>query len=228
MNCLLSITVSQIMQDTSVLTFEKLILAVTPENSITSPEAYGPPALLDKVSRQQPTYLMLNEQSEDIILSQLNSYASTNFLGVLPTFIKNAADIEQLHAILAVFEAKNGLREEALKILPEFGKHPAAFNNLTALAGKSPRLTAITWNENTLKAALDGKRTRDNSEALLPPYQFAQTQCLLAAKAARLKAIDSAGPATSPEIRNTINLGFDAKAAGTSEQAKLVLQTYNA
>ncbi|KZL21235.1 hypothetical protein PsAD2_00524 [Pseudovibrio axinellae] len=228
MNCLLRITAPTLDLSEEIYRLPKLSIALTPKKPAIDFEAYGEPDVLSKLCKKHEIYFFLNEQAESTILSSLKAYREIGISGVAPTFTKDGVDIERLHAILSVFEAEHAKQEGTLKILPEFGKYPSAFNSLTKLAGLSSRLTALCWSEEELRQTLGASESRDTQGNLLGPFQYAQTQCLYAAKAAQLIALDTATPkqmrlaSSELTIKKSAMLGFSGKCANTLSEARKI------
>ncbi|SFK81171.1 citrate lyase subunit beta / citryl-CoA lyase [Pseudovibrio ascidiaceicola] len=227
MNSLLSVRASTFDKTEELKALRNVSLAILPEKPVSEFEPYGPSNTLAELGKHHNLYLMLNEPSESTILSMLKPYAHVRSRGVIPTFVKSRADIERLHAILSVFEAEHALQDCIMKIIPELGRYPVAFHNLMNLSDTSPRLTALTWNEEALKETLDAKQSRDENRGLLPPFQYAQTQCLFAAKSAHLIALDTAPTATPEDLEKSTALGFTGMNANTPEDAQQIQQVFS-
>lgn len=234
MNCLLKTTASAIAQSKDFTAHAELAYAILPEKPAREVDTYGSPDALAQLSKQNHLYFVLNDPSENTILSTLKPYTDVKQNGVIPTFIKTAADIERLHAILSVYEAEHGLQDGSLKIIPELGRFPSAFTALANLNGLSPRLSALCWNEEVLKIALAAKHSRDEQGQLLPPFEHARTQCLFTARAAHLLPLDTAVPSHLPRAKmlELIDLvasqGFAGKTANSPEEASLIQQVFAA
>ncbi len=227
MNCLLNVTASTFNKTEELKAPGNVSLAILPEKSVSRFESYGPPGALAELGKNHDLYLTLNEPSECTILSMLKPYAHAKPRGVITTFTKSHADIERLHAILSIYEAEHATQDCTLKIIPELGRHPVAFHNLMNLSDISPRLTALTWNEEALKRALGSKTSRDNKRDLLPPHQYAQTQCLFAAKSAHLIALDTAPNATPEDLEKSAALGFSGMVTNTPEEVHQIQQAFS-
>ncbi|MGH0000158.1 citrate lyase subunit beta [Pseudovibrio ascidiaceicola] len=234
MNCLFKTTASAIAQSKDFKAHAELAFAILPEKPAREFEPYGSPEALAKLSKQNQVYFVLNDPSENIILSTLKPYTAVKQSGVVSTFLKSRADIERLHTILSVYEAEHGLQDGSLKIITEFGRYPAALNTLTNLNGASPRISVLCWNEEVLKIALGAKLSRDEKGQLLPPFEHARTQCLFAARAAHMLPLDTAVPAHLPPakmlelIDMVASQGFSGKTANSPEEANLIQQVFTA
>ena len=232
MYCLLKTTASAIAQSKDIKA--QAALAILPEKPARESEPYGSAETLIKLNKQNHLYFILNDPSEGTILSTLKPYVKTKPSGVIATFIKSCADIERLHTMLSVYEADHAMQDGSLKIIPELGRFPAAFTALANLNNISPRLSALCWNEEVLKIALGAKLSRDPQGQLLPPFEHARTQCLLAARAAHLLPLDTAVPAHFPKARmlefieRIASQGFAGKTANSPEEANLIQQVFTA
>ena len=107
--------------------------------------------------------------------------------------IRSAADVLQLAHYLDALEAREGIAIGSTKILPIATETPAALFNLSGFANNvnesvSRRLSGLTWGAEDLSTALgaSGNKASDGSWAFT--YHMARSQCLLAARAARVQS----------------------------------------
>jgi citrate lyase subunit beta / citryl-CoA lyase len=104
---------------------------------------------------------------------------------------EGGASVVHADAKLAVREAKSGLPDGHIKIIPIATETAASLFLAGTFAGASARLAGLTWGAEDLSADLGAEANRDVDGALLDPYRLARTLCLAAAAAARVPAIDS-------------------------------------
>jgi citrate lyase subunit beta / citryl-CoA lyase len=104
---------------------------------------------------------------------------------------EGGASVIHADAKLAVREAKNGLPDGAIKILPIATETAAALFVAGTFAGASARLLGLTWGAEDLSANLGAQANRDAQGRFLDPYRLARTLCLAGAAAAGVPAIDT-------------------------------------
>jgi citrate lyase subunit beta / citryl-CoA lyase len=104
---------------------------------------------------------------------------------------EGGASVIHADAKLAVREAKNGLPDGAIKILPIATETAAALFVAGTFAGASARLLGLTWGAEDLSADLGAQANRDAQGRFLDPYRLARTLCLAGAAAAGVPAIDT-------------------------------------
>jgi citrate lyase subunit beta/citryl-CoA lyase len=104
---------------------------------------------------------------------------------------EGGASVIHADAKLAVREAKYGLPDGAIKILPIATETAAALFVAGTFAGASARLLGLTWGAEDLSADLGAQANRDAQGRFLDPYRLARTLCLAGAAAAGVPAIDT-------------------------------------
>src|SRR5580658_2431559 len=104
---------------------------------------------------------------------------------------EGGASVIHADAKLAVREAKNGLPDGHIKILPIATETAASLFVAGTFAGASARLLALTWGAEDLSADLGAQANRDAQGRFLDPYRLARTLCLAGAAAAGVPAIDT-------------------------------------
>jgi citrate lyase subunit beta/citryl-CoA lyase len=104
---------------------------------------------------------------------------------------EGGASVIHADAKLAVREARGGLPDGHIKILPIATETAAALFVAGTFAGASARLIGLTWGAEDLSAELGAQANRDAQGLWLDPYRLARTLCLAGAAAARVPAIDT-------------------------------------
>jgi citrate lyase subunit beta / citryl-CoA lyase len=104
---------------------------------------------------------------------------------------EGGASVVHADAKLAVREAKCGLPDGHVKILPIATETAAAVFVTGTFAGASTRLMGLTWGAEDLSAELGAQANRDAEGRFLDPYRLARTLCLVGASAAGVPAIDT-------------------------------------
>lgn len=108
---------------------------------------------------------------------------------VLPKCV-SATDLVRLDAALSALEAREGLPDRAVPVMPLVTETPAAMFRLGTYAG-APRLAAITWGGEDLAAGLGARANRLPDGTWDEPYRLARALTLFAAGAAGVPAIDT-------------------------------------
>jgi citrate lyase subunit beta/citryl-CoA lyase len=104
---------------------------------------------------------------------------------------EGGASVIHADAKLAVREARNGLPDGQIKILPIATETAAALFVAGTFAGASARLIGLTWGAEDLSAELGAQANRNAQGRWLDPYRLARVLCLAGAAAAGVRAIDT-------------------------------------
>ncbi len=104
---------------------------------------------------------------------------------------EGGASVIHADAKLAVREARSGLPDGHIKILPIATETAAALFLAGTFAGSSPRLIGLTWGAEDLSADLGAQANRDAQGRFLDPYRLARALCIAGAAAAAVPAIDT-------------------------------------
>jgi citrate lyase subunit beta/citryl-CoA lyase len=132
---------------------------------------------------------------------------------------EGGASIIHADAKLAVREARSGLPDGHIKIVPVATETAAALFQMASYAGCSHRLMALTWGAEDLSAALGAEANRDAQGCFLDPYRLARALCLAGAAAAEVPAFDTVyidfrdGDGLRRECEEARRDGFSAKMA---------------
>ena len=104
---------------------------------------------------------------------------------------EGGASVVHADAKLAVREAESGLPDGHIKIVPIATETAAALFLAGTFAGVSARLSALTWGAEDLSAALGATDNKEPDGSWTFLYQLARAQCLFAASAAEVMALDT-------------------------------------
>ena len=102
-----------------------------------------------------------------------------------------AADLELIGQRLDALENTAGMPPGSVKLACLATETPRAMFALSSYAPPHPRLIALTWGAEDLAAALGATENKEPDGAWTFPYQLARAQCLFAASAAEVAAIDT-------------------------------------
>lgn len=137
-------------------------------------------------------------------------------------------DVQQLSARMALREALGNFPPGSFGILPIVTETAASLFAMGSFGGSSRRLIGLTWGAEDLAAALGAKANRDEHGRWLGPYEMARSLTLLAARAARVAAIDTVFPDIADEMGfakaciEAARDGFDGKMAIHPAQVSVI------
>jgi citrate lyase subunit beta / citryl-CoA lyase len=105
--------------------------------------------------------------------------------------VNGAADLERIGCYLDALEAKAGMALGSVRLASVATETPKAMFALGSYAPPHPRLIALTWGAEDLSAALGATANQEADGSWTFPYEMARAQCLFAASAAEVAAIDT-------------------------------------
>ena len=142
-------------------------------------------------SAARPRWIRVNDLASGELLNDLVALVPARPAGVVLPKIRGPEDIQTVANYLEALERAQGI-DAPIPILALVTETPAAVLRMGELTKSSfPRLTAIGWGAEDLSAALGAGDPREPNGAWRPLYQYARGQCLLAAHALGIEAIDS-------------------------------------
>jgi len=149
--------------------------------------------LRDTVAIAQRPYMMVrvNGLQTGLTDADLDAIAPALPDAIMLPKAEGGASVVHADAKLAVREAKCGLPDGHVKILPIATETAAAMFVAGTFAGASARLMGLTWGAEDLSAELGARANRDAQGRFLDPYRLARTLCLVGAGAAGVPAIDT-------------------------------------
>jgi citrate lyase subunit beta / citryl-CoA lyase len=133
----------------------------------------------------------VNGLETGLIDADLDAVAAAKPDAIMLPKAEGGVSIVHADAKLAVREARSGLPEGHIKIIPVATETAAALFRAGSYAGSSARLAALTWGAEDLSAALGAEANRDSNGRFLDPYRLARALCLAGAAAADAPAIDT-------------------------------------
>ena len=105
--------------------------------------------------------------------------------------VNGAADLERIGCYLDALEAKAGMALGSVRLASVATETPKAMFALGSYAPPHSRLIALTWGAEDLSAALGATANKEADGSWTFPYEMARAQCLFAASAAEVAAIDT-------------------------------------
>jgi citrate lyase subunit beta/citryl-CoA lyase len=137
-------------------------------------------------------WVRVNDRGSGQLLRDLAAVVPARPAGIVLPKITGAADIESVAHYLEALEAAYELAAGSVPLLALVTETPAALLRMPELLQlHCPRLRALAWGAEDLSAALGAGDPRRADGGWHATYEYARTQCLLAAHALSLAAIDS-------------------------------------
>jgi citrate lyase subunit beta/citryl-CoA lyase len=145
----------------------------------------------DAAPRPWRFFVRINPFESGLTLEDLSAVARPGLDGLLVPKAQGACDVQRIAHYLDALEVRSGMTPGAVKIAVVATETPAAMFGLGSYAHAPDRLVALTWGAEDLAAALGASANKEASGEWSFPYQAARAQCLFAAGAAAVTAIDT-------------------------------------
>lgn len=149
--------------------------------------------------------------------------------GVVLPKAHGPAEVVRLSHMLDALEAREEIEAGATRILTVATETAASTLALASPAGEGQeRLWGMLWGGEDLAAALGAMANRDEEGRYTFPYRFARSQCLYAANATGIAAVDAVYTdfrdpgGLETEVRAALRDGFVAKAAIHPAQVEII------
>ena len=142
-------------------------------------------------ARSWAFFVRVNALDSGLTLDDLAAVVKPGLDALLIPKTNGAADLERVGHYLDALEARAGMAEGAVKFAIVATETAKAMFALGSYAPAHPRLVALTWGAEDLSAALGATDNREPDGAWTFPYQIARVQCLFAANAAEVAAVDT-------------------------------------
>ncbi len=145
---------------------------------------------------------------------------------VLPKVVTRS-NVDAIDQIVSAAERERNLPESSLSLVLIATEVPEAVFHLHELAA-NPRVDGMTWGAEDLSGALGSRATRDAQGNYLDVYRYVRAQCLLAAAAADVQAIDAVfidyknARGLEKECRDAADMGFTGKITIHPDQIDIV------
>jgi citrate lyase subunit beta / citryl-CoA lyase len=133
----------------------------------------------------------VNALDTGLALDDLAAVVKPGLDALLIPKVNVAADLERIGCYLDALEAKAGMASGSVRLAIVATETPKAMFALGSYAPSHPRLIALTWGSEDLAAALGATDNKEPDGSWTFPYQLARAQCLFAASAAEVMAIDT-------------------------------------
>jgi citrate lyase subunit beta / citryl-CoA lyase len=166
------------------------------EDSVVGSEKAAARALVAKLIDHQPKrawslIVRVNALGTGLALDDLAAVVKPGLDALLIPKVNGAADLERIGHYLDALEAKAGMAQGSVKLASVATETAKAMFALLSYAPAQPRLFGLTWGAEDLSAALGATDNKEPDGSWTFPYELARAQCLFAASAAEVMAIDT-------------------------------------
>jgi citrate lyase subunit beta/citryl-CoA lyase len=166
------------------------------EDSVAPPQKAAARAhvesLIDRDAKRPWLFTVrINALDTGLALDDLAAVVKPGLDALLIPKINGAADLERFGHYLDALEARAGMAPGSVKLMIVATETAKAMFALGAYAPAHPRLIALTWGAEDLSAALGATDNKEADGSWTFPYELARAQCLFAASAAEVMAIDT-------------------------------------
>jgi citrate lyase subunit beta/citryl-CoA lyase len=133
----------------------------------------------------------INPFGTGLTLEDLAAVVRPGLDGILIPKVNGAQDVELISHYVDVLEVAAGVTPGHVKLLTVATETPAAMVGLASYMSPSKRHVAMTWGAEDLGAALGALTNKEPDGSWTFPYQVARAQCLFAAGAAGVTALET-------------------------------------
>ena len=149
-------------------------------------------SLIEPAAKRAWTFIVrVNALDTGLTLDDLAAVVKPGLDALLIPKVNGAADLDRIGHTLDALEARAGMVRGSVKLASVATETPKAMFALGSYAPAHPRLIALTWGAEDLSAALGATDNKEADGSWTFPYQLARAQCLFAASAAEVLAIDT-------------------------------------
>ena len=147
--------------------------------------------LLNGVARDWSFLVRINPFGTGLTLEDLAAVVRPRLDGILIPKVDGIEDVDLVSHYVDALEVAAGMTPGHVKLLVVATETPAAMIGFSGYARKNRRLAAMTWGAEDLSAALGAITPREADDGWTFPYQVARAQCLFAAGAAGVAALET-------------------------------------
>ena len=202
--------------------------AVAPENKLKAREVSNA-VLSTRDHGEKPVFVRVNAFDTGETVHDLAAVMGAFPSGVMLPKCEGMDEVVRLSHHIDALEAREGTEIGSTRILTVATETAKATLNLgSPQPDVTGRLWGMLWGSEDLKATLGSQANRDEEGRYTFPYQLARSQCLYAASALGVVAIDSGYTdfrdleGLAEETRLGLRDGFTAKAAIHPAQAETI------
>jgi citrate lyase subunit beta / citryl-CoA lyase len=147
--------------------------------------------LLGGPPRNWAFLVRVNPLGGGLTLGDLAAIVRPGLDGILIPKVSGIGDVELISNYVDALEIAAGVEPGHVKLLVVATETPAAMIGFAGYATQNRRLVAMTWGAEDLGAALGALSNKEPNGEWTFPYQVARAQCLFAAGAAGVQALDT-------------------------------------
>lgn len=152
--------------------------------------------------------------------------------GVLLPKSEHGADVQSLSAMIAVHEARSGIKNGEIGIHALITETATGLLNAATYVGASDRLKSVSWGAEDLSADLGVETNRDSNGNYTDVFRLARSSALLAAASANVMAVDTVyvdfrnEAGLEAECREAVRDGFSGKMAIHPNQVETINRVF--
>ena len=171
------------------------------------------------VERPVPLWVRINPVTTDDALLDLAAVIDGRPDGIMLPKARDGADVERASHWLEAFEARAGLEQGGVGLIPLISESAGAVLNAASFTRLPARVRGLTWGAEDLAADIGALGNRSADGEFEFTYAYARSMGLLAAAAAGVAAIDTVdteirdGAAIERRARDSRRHGFAGKMA---------------
>ena len=207
------------------------------EDSVAPPHKAAARALVaslidDKADRAWTCFVRVNALDTGSTFDDLAAVVKPGLDALLIPKTNGAADLALIAERLDGLEKNAGMTQGSVKLACVATETAKAMFALPSYAPPHPRLIALTWGAEDLAAALGATDNKEPDGSWTFPYQLARAQCLFAAAAAEVAAIDTVftnfrdSDGLEQDCRRSRRDGFLGRLAIHPDQVAIINRAY--
>lgn len=167
-------------------------------------------SLLDDLAdRSWRFFVRVNPFDTGMTFEDMAAVVKPGLDGLLIPKANSAQDLVRIGVELDRLERQAGMEPATVKLAVVATETAQAMFNLGSYAPAHPRLIAMTWGAEDLAAAIGATDNKEEDGSWTFPYQVARAQCLFAATAAEVLALDT----LYADFRDPLGLEKDCRRA---------------
>ncbi|CAN5726728.1 CoA ester lyase [soil metagenome] len=171
-------------------------------------------------SQRLPLFVRINAPSTGLALDDLAAVVRARPHGIMLPKCESGRDVARIAAWLSALEARDGIADGVVRILPIATESAVALLDMGSYAREAgTRLCGLMWGGEDLAADLGSIANRNVQGRYTAPFELARSLTLLGATAAQVAAVDAVytnfrdPDGLRAEAAEALRDGFSAKAA---------------
>ena len=206
--------------------------SVAPQNKAAARAVASSFIAEHRAATKAAIYVRVNDLTSGLIDDDLAALVGAQPDGIMLPKSNSGQDVQHLSAKLRVHEARFGLPDGAIRILPIITETAAGVLAASTYAGTGSRLSGLTWGAEDLSAAIGARQARDGNGHYTDVFRLARALTLLAASSAEVAAVDTVFPnfsdmaAFEAECVEAERDGFTAKMAIHPAQVPVINKAF--